>query len=248
MDTAKIEKISLQIQLKIERFVKSKKLISRREANKFFIQIRSLYFGLEKTLVTHLEIFLREEFAKSARAAVKAIPQAKKTISNSNKVENIIYQVKSEVRSAINGGQETARRFIRQTQQTAVDDIALSKDVVGGTEAIDSTSSRIQKRIEKAIGKGKLLTINGRNYNVEKYARLVARTRGRELNSLGVIESCQKNGWNFVRVSSHGTDTDICKKYEGKIFSFDGVDYPKLKAYAPFHVHCRHNIYVWVPG
>lgn len=49
---------------------------------------------------------------------------------------------------------------------------------------------------------------------------------------------------DLVEVSSHNTDCDICKEFEGKVYSISGKhkEYPKLERKPPFHPGCRHYI------
>lgn len=95
----------------------------------------------------------------------------------------------------------------------------------------------------------KLVRVNGRNYQANKYAEMVVRTTAREAHSEAVKQRLQENNMDLVEVSRH-TDTDgpdICNDYEGKVFSLTGKTdgYPVLPLSPPFHPNCRH---VLLPG
>jgi len=90
---------------------------------------------------------------------------------------------------------------------------------------------------------GQFIQINGRNYNMEKYADLVAKTRLREVQSRAVKNACAQFDNDLVEISSHGTDCVECMVYEGNVYSIGGKTkgYPYLEAWPPFHCRCQHH-------
>lgn len=91
---------------------------------------------------------------------------------------------------------------------------------------------------------GNLININGRNYNLSKYAKMVARTRLRHIQSESVKNTCKQYDNDLVQISEHGTETEICQQYEGNIYSLTGstVAYDKLEEEPPFHPNCMHSM------
>ena len=81
-----------------------------------------------------------------------------------------------------------------------------------------------------------------------KYAELVARTKTREAVTRGSINRYIEAGQDLVIITNHGTDCEVCKFFEGKVFSISGTHpkYPPidqlLNGGPPFHPNCLHNI------
>lgn len=135
--------------------------------------------------------------------------------------------------------------------------IALEQ-IASGTARGDSvaqTTKRLTAELEERglVGRrqtgAKLMRVNGRNYQANKYAEMVVRTTAREAHSEAVKQRLLENNMDLVEVSQH-TDTDgpdICNVYEGKVFSLTGQTdgYPILPISPPFHPNCVH---VLLPG
>lgn len=122
-------------------------------------------------------------------------------------------------------------------------------------DSVAQTTKRLTADLEQrglvgnANNNAKLVRVNGRNYQANKYAEMVVRTTAREAHSEAVKQRLQENNMDLVEVSRH-TDTDgpdICNDYEGKVFSLTGETdgYPVLPFSPPFHPNCRH---VLLPG
>lgn len=144
----------------------------------------------------------------------------------------------------------TGQRLIRKTQQSLIEDRLVSQriaeGVISGARRRD-VSDVIASDLYKKIADGKTLVINGRHYDPESYAELVARTQTREAMTQGTINTAVQYGVDLVRVSAHAHDDrpgDDCPLYAGKIFSISGEhpDFPKLVARPPFHPNGKHVI------
>lgn len=88
----------------------------------------------------------------------------------------------------------------------------------------------------------KFININGRNYNLISYAKNVARTRLRIVQSEATKNMCNQYENDLIEISNHGTVTLICKEYEGNVYSISGKTpgYPTLPAWPPYHMSCMH--------
>jgi len=66
----------------------------------------------------------------------------------------------------------------------------------------------------------------------------------RETQTKATLDLCRKYENDLVQVSSHGTDCEVCKEFEGKVYSISGTHplYPKLERKPPFCPGCRHSI------
>lgn len=84
----------------------------------------------------------------------------------------------------------------------------------------------------------------GAEWDLGSYARMVARTTTREATSMGTLNRLAENGIELVRISRHANSCDICKKFEGRIFSMTGrhEEYPRLDEIPPFHPNCGHTL------
>ncbi len=143
----------------------------------------------------------------------------------------------------------SAARGLSQFQAFDMRDEELIDDLLG--DALRAGKSRgyamrkVKSYYKERFGDAKFININGRNYEMRKYADLVAKTRLRVVQTEAVINSCNEYENDLVEVSDHGSEfIDICLDYEGNVYSLSGKhpDYPYLPAYPPFHVRCQHHI------
>ena len=120
----------------------------------------------------------------------------------------------------------------------------LLDDALKAGETRGYASKTIREYFSERFGEAKFITINGRDYNLRKYADLVAKTRLRTVQTDAVLNSCKEYENDLVEVSAHGTECLICIPYEGNVYSLSGKStvYPYLDAYPPFHPRCQHSI------
>jgi len=98
----------------------------------------------------------------------------------------------------------------------------------------------IRIHFKRELYERKFININGRNYQMTKYAEMVARTRLRTVQSDAVKNSCAQYENDLVEISDHGTETEICKPFEGETFSISGQTpgYETISEWPPFHPNC----------
>jgi hypothetical protein len=103
----------------------------------------------------------------------------------------------------------------------------------------------IQGHFDEVVGGAQFININGRNYNLKKYSKMVARTRLRTVQSKATINQCKYHDEDLVEVSNHGTKTPICLPFEGNTYSITGKTklFPQLPEEPPFHPNCWHFIF-----
>ena len=120
----------------------------------------------------------------------------------------------------------------------------LIQDAIEAGERPGYATKLIRQYFQAKIGDGQFILINGRNYNLKYYARLVARTRMRKTQTEAVRRTCEQYENDLVQVSEHNTDCQICLPYEGQIYSLSGrhPTYPMLTDTPPWHPNCEHNI------
>ena len=157
-------------------------------------------------------------------------------------VEDSILQFDASTRAS----ERTIEFVLMETQQKAIEEYRISsiisesmRNEISLRPAVKTLAEELKENLED----GKFIEINGKSYNVDSYAETVVRTKTAEAHSVAMVEAAQKTGTNLVRISSHNTQSEICKKYEGKVFSLNGLGgYPMLDAYPPFHPNCLHEM------
>ncbi len=119
----------------------------------------------------------------------------------------------------------------------------------GAADGLKKITSESDRELLTRIAEDNVITISckdgkNRNYNLEYYGELIARTATRQAETAGVKNTCIQYGNDLVEVSSHATACGECIPYEGKIFSISGAseDFPPLDdgELPPFHVNCSH--------
>lgn len=103
------------------------------------------------------------------------------------------------------------------------------------------TSKRIATRLAEEGLKG-FTDKSGRQWKLDTYARMVARSTQREAMTLGTVDRLLQVGLDLVTISDHNTKTPLCQLYEGKTYSLTGntEGYEKIPAFPPFHPNCEH--------
>ena len=141
-----------------------------------------------------------------------------------------------------------AARGLSQFQAFDMRDEELINDLLDEAlragETRGHASKAVREFFSEKFGDAQFITINGRNYNLRKYADLVAKTRLRIVQTEAVLNSCKEYENDLVQVSDHGTDCIVCLPYEGNVYSLSGKHpvYPYLDSYPGWHPRCQHNI------
>lgn len=118
-------------------------------------------------------------------------------------------------------------------------------DALRAGETRNYAARLVREHFSERFGDAQFIRINGRNYNMRKYADLVAKVRLRTVQTEAVLNSCKEYDNDLVEVSDHGSEfIDICLEYEGNVYSISGKStvYPFLPEYPPYHPRCQHHI------
>jgi len=90
----------------------------------------------------------------------------------------------------------------------------------------------------------------GREWRLDRYAEMVARTTTAEIASVATLNTCEEAGIDLVKITTHYPTCEKCAPLQGKVFSISGKDkrYPKLedRYRPPVHPSCRHSIHPYV--
>jgi len=181
------------------------------------------------------------------------------------------FELKKHRNSVDNYIDLTANDFIKANQsirQNVSTYLMLSRQATSATQQIQAFDLRdeeiIAKLLDDAIQEGasrqalqqkirihfqrklyeqKFININGRDYNLIKYAKMVARTRLRTVQSEAVKNTSEQYENDLVEISDHGCDCEICKEFEGNVYSISGntPGYPMMMEWPPYHPSCEHS-------
>ena len=170
---------------------------------------------------------------------------------NRQAIDVLIADIMVDVDFAASSTLRTMQRFIRRTQQSALDEAAINQSLITSEarlESLDRRARRLEREFRATVGAGDFIEVAGRRFNLSKYARLVARTRLAEAASQGSLDAITAMGIDLVRVSDHGKTDPICDQYAGKVYSISGSStrFPRLEARTPFHPNCRHAVLPFV--
>ncbi len=179
-----------------------------------------------------------------------------KAFVNSLKTRQSLASMLSETMSSLNSGflsgETTLLRLSRATQQVLLSEAKINKAVERGFIESGSAGGSKRKLMDALMAKaadGKYVTIvdkngNTRQYTVDAYAELVARSKLVEASSQAVITTAAAVGADLVQVSTHNTKCEQCSEFEGKIYSVSGSDsdFPQLEEEPPYHPNCEHSL------
>lgn len=192
------------------------------------------------------------------RAGIKRIVHKKKTHSAnlltsaapppddsrvSGSVNAIIRDSIAVMQMAADGGMKNVQRLFHATQQQAISEVKINDAIAAGMQT-DNTpraiAKNIQQELEDAMEGGQVLSINGKNWQIDTYSEVVARTRSREAQTAAAKDTMLEYGQDLVTV----VDADpcpICQEFVGNVYSITGSSdsYDDLTDEPPFHPNCQ---------
>ncbi|MDO6355121.1 polymorphic toxin type 50 domain-containing protein [Caloramator sp. CAR-1] len=142
--------------------------------------------------------------------------------------------------------QFAGRRINDYYRQAALE--ASAKKYAAGQTVKDMSKELQQKLLSQGLTgfKDKL----GREWRLDTYAEMVARTTTAEIASVATLNTCEEAGIDLVRITTHYPTCEKCAPLQGKVFSISGKDkrYPKLedRYRPPIHPNCRHSLQPYV--
>lgn len=146
-----------------------------------------------------------------------------------------------QLSSSVSIATENAKRFVNQK----IAELESSGEI---------TISKVKQELFNSMRKEQngLLSVryrDGKQFRLDKYAEMTARTTRIETANKGVFDRCEDLGIDLVRCTTVPNCCPYCKKYEGKVYSISGKDsrYPALyktalqSGYDIMHPNCRHE-------
>ena len=159
-------------------------------------------------------------------------------------MENNLNNRISEISKTIGRRHDDAVRAIQLPEVRAI---------VENKEAAQKLAPRLRAALDDANlimtdGKVKWVELSGRKYELRKYSEMVARTITREAMTIGTIEQIKASGGDLVEIDTTVDCCDLCKEFQGKIYSISGTStkYQALTQYPPYHPNCGHVLMPFV--
>lgn len=92
----------------------------------------------------------------------------------------------------------------------------------------------------------------GREWNMQSYSEMVARTVSQEAQRHGTQNRCIERGVDLVEVTDHHRECPLCRPWEGRILSLQGLTegYPTVTDATEaglFHPNCAHAVVPHIP-
>ena len=130
---------------------------------------------------------------------------------------------------------------ITSSAARASEHAAIAQDIAGGS-LIQSKHKSALKQLLEAHSEDKMTVVNGKRWETEKYAEMLARTTNITANSETNLIIAENNNTDLVKISDHNTKTPFDAQFEGRIFSIKGKDkrFPLLLYKPPYHPNCLH--------
>jgi hypothetical protein len=122
---------------------------------------------------------------------------------------------------------------------------AVARGIAAGRPRVE-VSREIGERLLEA-GRPTFVDKLGRQWPLDRYAEMVARTTTREAMTQGTINRLREHGLQLAQVSAHNAD-DFCRYYENAIVSIGERSHPiyppvsAINGGPPFHPRCVHSL------
>lgn len=159
-------------------------------------------------------------------------------------VEAISKETYASIADGLMGITRTAEQLVTQGQRQAIlQDIG--KGIITGATRKEVSSDIIGKL--KASGITAIRDKSGREWDLIRYAEMLARTKLTQAHNTAVANRLAETGYDLVIVSNHRGACKLCAPHESKVYSVRGGSkiYPSLDwaiSDGLFHPNCRHQI------
>lgn len=169
-------------------------------------------------------------------------------------VNVLIKDMAKDYTTGINGARKNIDAFFKLSKQLQATESELSEAVAKGLikkGTIPSAKKELIKKFNDLYGEGNVIPVkmkNGkiRNYKVNTYSELVARSRVGNAQVEGTLQEASNYNVNTFLVSVHNTKTKVCMPHEGKTYTTDSNN-RKFKLLTPerkplYHPNCQHRL------
>jgi len=220
-------------------------------------EIEKAVAELDKAAAMELAEITQKAYSAAEAKALAAIQEAAGPFGgklNRNVIQLIAENAVDEMVSA---NHYFGRRLADNIRQIGLDAIA---EKTATAQTVRKAQKRIIQRL-KADGMTSVTGDAGKQYRLDSYAELVARTTTREATNTGTTNTAEQLGYDLVKFSSHYPTCEVCAPIQDRVFSISGKDprFPPLssvpgfdKGFKTVHPHCRHVLVItiealWTP-
>ena len=115
----------------------------------------------------------------------------------------------------------------------------------------DTVRASTKSMVEELKGKGLTHFTDkaGRQWSLDNYCTMVARTTTREATVQGTLLRAQRMGYELIHMSEHHPTCELCAPLQGRVYTTNEEDrrYPMwFDDYCPVHPNCLHDIAVYI--
>ncbi len=177
---------------------------------------KSLFNTFANTIINNIFNFSREEISR----IFHELNMIKTNTIDTKAVEILIQDTLNIYERRLNNSINEYISFFRRTRSGIDEDLinnAIAKGLISSRSLAD-VKKNLNQVFADTLNNSDIILINGRNYNLKKYSELVARTRTREAQTLGIIKESESYDIYLFRCSKHPRACQICLPYEGKYF------------------------------
>lgn len=159
-------------------------------------------------------------------------------------IDAISKETYASIADGLLGITRTAEQLVSQGQRQAILE-GIGKGIITGDTRKEVSKDIISKLKESGITA--IRDKGGREWDLLRYAEMLARTKLTQAHNSGVANRLSESGYDLVIVSNHYGACKLCGPHEGKVYSVKGGS----KIYASldwaisdglFHPNCRHRI------
>lgn len=158
-------------------------------------------------------------------------------------VNSLISDVYLDFGKTMNGFVSGAEKIINDQLKRQIRSTIAQGRLEGAS--IDAIKSTIKEQFADK-GFTVLLDKGGKQWELERYSEMVARTHVIKTNNEAVINRSSDFKVDIVEITgSIGATDEVCQREEGKIYSISGKseNYPALEGHEPpYHPNCRHTL------
>lgn len=157
-------------------------------------------------------------------------------------VKALMEDTYANIAQGMQGLTKTGQKLIADgARQSIVEKIASGK-ITG------ETRKEISKQVSDTLknqGVSSLVDKAGRNWSLDRYGEMLARTKLTQSHNAGIFSQMAESGHDLVMISNHYGACPLCAPFEGKVLSATGA----TKGYTTireaegeglFHPNCRH--------
>ena len=196
-----------------------------------------------------IEKELRWHYTSSQLEVTKAMRDAGLTATGKLSEQQIL-ELNAIISDTLNDYGEALRGVFNSTQKVMTDVRKARLETIFIEDRLqDTTLKELKDRIINDLAKDFTAIVDkgGREWKLDVYAEMLARTRTREVTNLAMTTRLKMEGYDLVQVSSHGGGCDLCKPYDGQVLSMTGATQgyttvSEAEMGGLFHPNCKHRL------